>query len=347
MRGLGLTALVQADGTHLQYVTDGHGDVTKLISGSGAVEADYTYDAFGNQTEEAEDVNPFRYAGEYWDSESGLIYLRARYYDSGVGGFISEDPARDGENWYVYCGGNPVMFVDPSGLTYFDSFNEEIQRHTEVMEKFRFEFSMAWATTESPITVVENDDNITIYAYVNIVGEAADTIIPGSNPPPTYRQAAIGGIKTSWSGEYNGKSVNVAIMDVGDGNKHYIKDGQKSLKITINNGNGVSNLSGWVSKGSPGRITMYQGDNRNNYTYTQDDFSRTVGHEFGHALGIADLYNDYGIATKFPSIMNSQWEVNGAQAVDYAMMMRAQTTNRWQTWRGNTKLLDEMGIIYK
>lgn len=74
MRGLGLTALVQADGTRLQYVTDVHGDVKKLISGSGAVVVDYTYDAFGNQTEEAEDVNPFRYAGEYYDEETGLIY---------------------------------------------------------------------------------------------------------------------------------------------------------------------------------------------------------------------------------------------------------------------------------
>ncbi len=75
----------------------------------------YSYDAFGNQTEASGDTNPFRYSGEYWDSESGLIYLRARYYDSGVGGFISEDPAKDGLNWYVYCGGNPVNYVDPIG----------------------------------------------------------------------------------------------------------------------------------------------------------------------------------------------------------------------------------------
>ena len=65
---------------------------------------------------ETEASNPFRYACEYWDSESGLIYLRARYYDSGVGGFISEDPAKDGLNWYVYCGGDPVNYVDHIGL---------------------------------------------------------------------------------------------------------------------------------------------------------------------------------------------------------------------------------------
>ena len=104
VHGLGLTVLVQADGTRLQYVTDGHGDVKKLVSGSGAVVQDYTYDASGNQTESSGDTNPFRYSGEYYDEETGLIYLRARYYDSGVGGFISEDPARDGLNWYSLCG---------------------------------------------------------------------------------------------------------------------------------------------------------------------------------------------------------------------------------------------------
>ena len=135
-------------------------------------------------------------------------------------------------------------------------------------------------------------------------------------------------------------------MDVNDGNEHKIKDGQKSLSIVINNGNGVSNNSDWCSKSIPGIITMYQGDNRNNYTYTQDDFSRTVAHEFGHALGIGDLYNDTGIAVKFPSIMNSQWEVNGAQSVDYAMMLKAQTSGRWQTWSNNKVLLQRMGIKY-
>lgn len=39
-----------------------------------------------------------------------------RYYNAPTGRFISEDPIKDGLNWYSYCGGNPVMFVDPLGL---------------------------------------------------------------------------------------------------------------------------------------------------------------------------------------------------------------------------------------
>ena len=41
--------------------------------------------------------------------------MRARYYDPAIGRFISEDPARDGLNWYGYCDANPVNLVDPEG----------------------------------------------------------------------------------------------------------------------------------------------------------------------------------------------------------------------------------------
>ena len=75
------------------------------------------YDAFGNQTSDTTGgYNPFRYNSQYTDAESGLIYLRARYYDPSIGRFMAEDPVKDGLNWYAYCAGNPVMMVDPSGL---------------------------------------------------------------------------------------------------------------------------------------------------------------------------------------------------------------------------------------
>ncbi len=63
-----------------------------------------------------ESYNPFRYNGEYLDAESGLIYLRNRYYDPHTGRFITEDPIKDGLNWYVYANNNPIMFFDPFGL---------------------------------------------------------------------------------------------------------------------------------------------------------------------------------------------------------------------------------------
>ena len=102
------------------YVFNAHGDVVQLCDGFGEIIRDYDYDPFGNalHDEDSADENPYRFCGEYYDAESGYVYLRARYYDSSVGRFISEDPALDGYNWYVYCGGNPIGRWDPSGKSW-------------------------------------------------------------------------------------------------------------------------------------------------------------------------------------------------------------------------------------
>ena len=50
------------------------------------------------------------------DIEIGLRYVHHRYMDANLGRFISEDPIQNGVNWYVYCGNNPLKFVDPTGL---------------------------------------------------------------------------------------------------------------------------------------------------------------------------------------------------------------------------------------
>ena len=55
------------------------------------------------------------FTGEQRDADSGLCYLRARYYDPSIGRFLSQDPLPGG-NLYAYVGNSPVNFTDPSGL---------------------------------------------------------------------------------------------------------------------------------------------------------------------------------------------------------------------------------------
>ncbi len=109
--------------TDYQYYTqNAHGDVVNLTDSTGAITKSYKYDAFGvEQNVDDADDNAFRYCGEYYDSESGTIYLRARYYDPTIGRFISRDSVT-GENTdplslnlYTYCHNNPILGVDPSG----------------------------------------------------------------------------------------------------------------------------------------------------------------------------------------------------------------------------------------
>jgi len=57
-----------------------------------------------------------RFPGQYFDAETGLHYNFHRYYDPALGRYITEDPIRDGLNWYAYAGSNPGNNVDPLGL---------------------------------------------------------------------------------------------------------------------------------------------------------------------------------------------------------------------------------------
>ena len=116
-RGISLISRTVNGGSKEYYTFNTHGDTTALVNASGTILKDYTYDAFGNQKQEqSEDNNPFRYCGEYFDNETGFIYLRARYYDSDIGRFTTEDPIKDGVNWFIYCANNPMNFIDPSGM---------------------------------------------------------------------------------------------------------------------------------------------------------------------------------------------------------------------------------------
>lgn len=91
-------------------------DVSALVDSDGST-SDYIYTAYGEKIGTNDNTeNPFGYCGEYFDTETGLVYLRNRYYDPTMHRFISEDPAKDGLNWYAYAGCNPTKYVDPWGL---------------------------------------------------------------------------------------------------------------------------------------------------------------------------------------------------------------------------------------
>ena len=99
------------------YSYDGHGSVVNISNEDGKSIKNYDYDAFGVElNKDANDTNLFRYCAEQYDNETDSIYLRARYYSPSLGRFTTEDPAKDGNNWYSYCAGNPVNSWDPSGL---------------------------------------------------------------------------------------------------------------------------------------------------------------------------------------------------------------------------------------
>jgi RHS repeat-associated protein len=100
------------------YEADGLGSVTSLSNSAGTLAQTYTFDSFGKQTATSGSLtNPFQYTGREFDSETGIYYYRARYFDPSAGRFLSEDRLRSqgGANFYRYTQNNPLVWIDPSG----------------------------------------------------------------------------------------------------------------------------------------------------------------------------------------------------------------------------------------
>jgi RHS repeat-associated protein len=100
------------------YEADGLGSITSLTDSSGTIAATYSYDSFGKMLSSTGSIiNPYHYTARELDSESGLYYYRARYFDQGNGRFLSEDPLRFkiSANFYPYVGNRPTVHVDPTG----------------------------------------------------------------------------------------------------------------------------------------------------------------------------------------------------------------------------------------
>jgi RHS repeat-associated protein len=102
------------------YLPDRQGSVRDLTDETGAVQDHLNYDGFGKASE----TNPtfgdrYKYTAREYDSETGLQYNRARYYDATIGRWTSEDPqgfAAGDANLYRYVGNNPPNRTDPRGL---------------------------------------------------------------------------------------------------------------------------------------------------------------------------------------------------------------------------------------
>ena len=122
---IGFTRTANGADTEYFYVKNLQGDILKVITATGTEAATYTYDAWGKlltSTGDLADINPLRYRGYFYDTETGLYYLQSRYYDPEVSRFINPDAFAttdaDGvlsANMFAYCENNPVINEDPTG----------------------------------------------------------------------------------------------------------------------------------------------------------------------------------------------------------------------------------------
>ena len=106
------------------YILNLQGDVVQIIDEGGVLQAEYVYSPWGEVISAEGDlaeVNPLRYRGYYYDSETGFYYLQSRYYDPENHRFINADSYAStgqgflGVNMFAYCNNLPVILHDSNG----------------------------------------------------------------------------------------------------------------------------------------------------------------------------------------------------------------------------------------
>ncbi len=201
------------------------GDIIGIIDKNGQEIAKYTYDAWGNhksyalnngtfvdislETSYTQDglnnkliaeLNPFRYRGYYFDTETHLYYLNSRYYDPEIGRFINADEINylnpetiNGLNLYAYCINNPLLYYDIKGrdpykISTFSSINNNKFIFANIVERF--------STSQSSIK-----NNLFKLLFFNITGTITKQI---KEPGLFYAYDEIGN-----GGKYHGYGVGV------------------------------------------------------------------------------------------------------------------------------------------
>ncbi len=125
-------AIVDFNGTKYAYVHNLQGDIVAILDSTGAGVVQYTYDAWGKPISKIGTlastlgtVQPFRYRGYVYDEETGLYYLRSRYYIPHICRFANGDVLLSasrtlGANIICYCWNSPINNLDTNGCEGYD-----------------------------------------------------------------------------------------------------------------------------------------------------------------------------------------------------------------------------------
>jgi len=180
------------------YRKNAHGDVVSITNSSANNIKTYRYDAFGVEKNlDESDTNAFRYCGEYYDAETGSIYLRARYYDPSIGRFISRD-SYGGEaadplslNRYTYCHNNPILNFDPTG----HSIRSSLSKAWGSVKQWGKDRADDWKTG---IGILENSNPAgkTFASYSHGVVDTLGSQISAIRHPVKTAKSMISGVKS-------------------------------------------------------------------------------------------------------------------------------------------------------
>jgi RHS repeat-associated protein len=179
MNGLAAT---REDGVASWPLADALGSVRAMTGASAAITDAFDYDAFGRITARTgASAALHRFAGEPFDAESELTYLRARYYDPRTGAFLSRDPlappldSTQGANAYLYALANPVNRRDPGGKETIAELGVS-QTINSTLDKSRVAYNTRKAMAQSLDVFV---DAMRVYGGAMAIQTVANSIANG------------------------------------------------------------------------------------------------------------------------------------------------------------------------
>ena len=181
-------------------------------------------------------VNPMRYRGYYWDIETGLYYLKSRYYDAQVGRFINADCISElrpdvinGLNLFTYCLNNPIRYVDSNGrspvrnINIADRWLDHINPNRDIpfatfnmrsSEQFIIsDLGFAWGQISYTVTTNYGQRGIFFSYAESIIGSSAITYGAGIN---LFEIVGVEGNITFGGGNF-GMGVGISLGAIGIG----------------------------------------------------------------------------------------------------------------------------------
>jgi len=196
------------------YVTNLQGDVVGIADDNGQLVVSYTYDAWGNilsitgsMANSLGQLNPFRYRGYVYDTETKLYYIESRYYNPEVGRFINADDIDllgansdfASLNLFIYCGNNPVSRADHNGQLWGIALGAVIKAAVSAAVNVATTYIAAKVTGQE-YTLAD--------ARVAAISGMANTVHPYYGP---LISGAITGLYTGTMAVRNGASIGGAI----------------------------------------------------------------------------------------------------------------------------------------
>jgi RHS repeat-associated protein len=239
-------------GTSVKYWhhTDHLGTTELMTDASGKIVWEGGYEAFGAKVRENGSIDGSgMFTGKEYDEIVGLYYFNARWYDPELGRFITEDPARDGGNWFAYCGNSPLNFTDPDGNEVVTAVVGAGAAAVSGVVVYTWNFGRKVLQGQTPAEAIRSNNE-----ELSAAGEAAVSL---AKKAVATAESSLGNFISWVKGERKFKDN---IKDKENNPDNWAKTGESTIPSTKtgNRDGGTSTETEWTNKETGDRIYEHQ-----------------------------------------------------------------------------------------